>query len=160
MAKKYGQRSSGASPIQEGAGKPSLPGKNNLYQEVTDRIVRELEQGRVPWVQPWGAAKAALGLPKNAATGRAYSGINILILWSAATEGGFPGQHWLTFRQALTLGGHVRKGERGTTVCYADRFTPKAEIERRARAASRMPCPSSSASPCSTPRNARVCPGI
>jgi len=128
MAKKGERRSSGESPIQEGgAGRPSL------YQQVTERIIRELEAGRVPWVQPWGAAKAALGLPKNAATGRTYSGINVLILWGAVIEAGFPTQQWLTFRQALALGGHVMKGESGTTVCYADRFTPRAELERVAR---------------------------
>jgi antirestriction protein ArdC len=107
--------------------------KASLYQEVTDKIIAELEQGRVPWVQPWGHAKAGLGLPKNAATGRRYSGVNILILWGAVIEKGFAHQHWLTFRQALDLGGNVRKGERGTTVCYADRFIPKAELERAAR---------------------------
>ena len=104
--------------------------KASLYQEVTDRIIGELEQGRVPWVQPWGQAKAGLGLPKNATTSRRYSGVNILILWGAVIERGFASQHWLTFRQALELGGAVRKGERGTTVCYADRFIPKAEQER------------------------------
>jgi antirestriction protein ArdC len=72
-------------------------------------------------------------MPKNAATGRRYSGINILILWDAVIEGGFSGQNWLTFRQALALGGHVRKGERGTTVVYADRFTPDDERQRAAR---------------------------
>jgi antirestriction protein ArdC len=127
MARNGRRRSSGEQPIQEGAGRPSL------YQEVTDRIIRELEEGRVPWVQPWASAKAALGLPKNAATGRAYSGINVLILWGAVIEQGFPAQQWLTFRQALTLGGHVMKGARGTTVCYADRFTPRSEVERVAR---------------------------
>ncbi len=104
--------------------------RGSLYQEVTDRIIAELEQGRVPWVQPWGQGKARLGLPRNAATGRRYSGVNILILWGAVIECGYPSQDWLTFRQALDLGGHVRKGERGTTVCYADRFIPKAELER------------------------------
>lgn len=107
--------------------------KPSLYQEVTDRIIAELEQGRVPWVQPWGRAKAGLGLPRNAATGRRYSGVNILILWGAVIEKGFPSQHWLTFRQALDMGGNVRKGEHGTTVCYADRFIPKGEIERAAK---------------------------
>ena len=110
-----------------GAGKP------NLYQEVTDRIIAELEQGRVPWVQPWGRAKAGLGLPRNAATGRRYSGVNILILWGAVIERGFSSQQWLTFRQALDLGGSVRKGEHGTTICYADRFIPKEEQERARR---------------------------
>lgn len=104
-----------------------------LYQEVTDRIVAELEAGRVPWVQPWGRAKAGLGLPRNAATSRRYSGINILILWGAVIERGYGRQSWLTFRQALALGGHVRKGERGTTVCYADRFIPRKEQERAAQ---------------------------
>lgn len=110
----------------------SEPKRETIYQEVTDRIIAELEQGRVPWVQPWGRAKAALGLPRNAATDRTYSGINILILWGAVIERGFPAQTWLTFRQALALGGHVRKGERGTTVVYADRFIPEAEKARAA----------------------------
>jgi antirestriction protein ArdC len=114
--------------------KPSGPGRETIYQEVTDRIIAELEAGRVPWVQPWGAARAGIGLPRNAATARRYSGINILILWGAVIEKGYSAQHWLTFRQALSLGGHVRKGERGTTVVYADRFIPKGEQQRAAEA--------------------------
>ena len=106
----------------------------NLYDEITDKIIAELEAGRVPWVQPWGtaAAKAPLAMPKNASTNRQYSGVNILILWGAVIERGFTGQSWLTFRQALSLGGHVRKGERGTTVVYADRFVPSNEKRRAA----------------------------
>jgi antirestriction protein ArdC len=107
-------------------------GRGNLYQEVTDRIIAELEAGRVPWVQPWDSSQTALGLPANAATGRHYSGVNILILWAAAIGKAYPSQRWLTFRQALDLGGAVRKGERGTTVVYADRFVPEAERERAA----------------------------
>ena len=106
--------------------------RTNLYDEITGKILAELEAGRLPWVQPWGtaAAKAPLAMPKNAATGRGYSGINVLILWGAVIEHGFPGQSWLTFRQALALGGNVRKGERGTTVVYADRFIPDDEKKR------------------------------
>lgn len=108
--------------------------RTNLYSEITDKIIAELEAGRVPWVQPWGtsAAKAPLGLPKNASSDRQYSGINVLLLWGAVIERGFSGQSWLTFRQALSFGGNVRKGERGTTVVYADRFVPEDE-KRRAR---------------------------
>jgi antirestriction protein ArdC len=104
----------------------------NLYDEITDKIIGELEIGRVPWVQPWGtaAAKAPLAMPKNAVTSRHYSGVNVLILWGAVIERGFAGQSWLTFRQALALGGHIRKGERGTTVVYADRFVPVDEKRR------------------------------
>jgi len=111
-------------------GKRSEPRRTSLYSEITDRIIADLERGRVPWVKPWGAAKASLGLPRNAATGRGYSGINILILWGAVIEHGYPGQDWLTFRQALSLGGNVRKGEHGTTIVHADRFIPKNEKER------------------------------
>lgn len=106
----------------------------SLYDEITDKIIAELEAGRVPWVQPWATAvaKAPLAMPQNASTGRQYSGVNILILWGAVIERGFAGQSWLTFRQALSLGGHVRKGERGTTVVYADRFVPNDEKRRAA----------------------------
>jgi len=104
----------------------------SLYQEITDKIIAELEAGRVPCVQPWGTvqAKASLTMPRNATTQRQYSGINVLILWGAVIEHGFSAQNWLTFRQALGLGGSVRKGEHGITVVYADRFVP--DEERRA----------------------------
>jgi antirestriction protein ArdC len=64
--------------------------RSSLYDEITGKIIAELEAGRVPWVQPWGtaSAKAPLAMPKNAATGREYSGINVLILWGAVIEHG------------------------------------------------------------------------
>ncbi|MBV1690376.1 DUF1738 domain-containing protein [Novosphingobium sp. G106] len=108
----------------------------NLYDEVTARIVAELEAGRFPWVQPWAgsagleAGGIAPGLPRNALTSRAYSGINVLILWGAVIERGYPSQGWLTYRQAASAGGSVRKGESGTCVVYADRFVPEAEKVR------------------------------
>ena len=112
----------------------SRPERANLYDEITARIIGDLEAGRLPWVQPWGSSgvTAPLAMPRNAATGRAYSGINVLILWGATVARGFSRHSWLTFRQALGLGGNVRKGERGTTVVYADRFVPEDE-KRRAR---------------------------
>jgi antirestriction protein ArdC len=110
----------------------SFADRSSVYQEITGKIIAELEQGRVPWVQPWNAAATPLGLPKNAATGRAYSGINILILWIAGMERGFTGHNWLTFRQALKLGGHVRKGEKGVTAVFADRYIPWRERQRAA----------------------------
>jgi len=103
----------------------------NLYDAVTAKIIAELEDGRVPWVQPWGrAGGTGPGLPRNAVTARSYSGVNILILWGAVIEQGWPSQGWLTFRQAQQAGGCVRKGERGVSVVYADRFTPEAEKQR------------------------------
>jgi antirestriction protein ArdC len=126
-----------------GEGQPNAPKRRtnpdasriSLYDEVSAKIVAELEAGRFPWVQPWGAVGApgcpngggvSPGLPRNALTGRRYSGVNVLILWGAVIERDWPSQGWLTFRQALEAGGSVRKGERGTIVVYADRFVPKA----------------------------------
>jgi antirestriction protein ArdC len=102
----------------------------SLYEEVTAKIIGQLEAGVFPWVQPWSSAAAGIGLPRNAVSGRPYSGINVLILWGAVIESGYDSQDWLTFRQALAAGGSVRKGERGQTIFYADRFTPKNEHEQ------------------------------
>lgn len=104
--------------------------RESVYAEVTKRVIAELEAGRLPWVQPWDNAACGCAMPANAATGRAYSGIRVLILWSTIIERGFGSQRWLTFRQAIGAGGNVRKGETGTTVCYADRFTPEQEKAR------------------------------
>ena len=92
--------------------------RTNLYSEISDKIIAELEAGRVPWFQSWGTAvaKAPLAMPRNASTGRTYSGIGVLLLWGAVVKRGFDGQSWLTFCQALSFGGNVRKGERGSTV--------------------------------------------
>ncbi|OWQ92894.1 ArdC family protein [Sphingopyxis witflariensis] len=103
--------------------------RQSLYSEVTSRISAELEEGRLPWVQPWDSAACGCTMPHNAGTARRYSGINVLILWAEVIGRGFASQRWLTYRQAEAAGGHVRRGEKGTIICYADRFTPKAEAE-------------------------------
>jgi antirestriction protein ArdC len=133
--------------------------RTSLYQEITDKIITELKAGRVPWVQPWGtvAAKALLTMPKNAATHRHYSGINVLILWGAVIDRGFSTQNWLAFQQALRLGGNVRNGERGTTVLYADHLCPMRNVgELSAMDANRTRSHSSNDLRCSTPINAKT----
>jgi antirestriction protein ArdC len=133
---KGGRGPRAARAARKGAGEAAPGGAServDVYDAVTARIIAELEQGRVPWVQPWGrVGGAAAGLPHNARTGRSYSGINILILWGAVIEAGYASQGWLTFRQAIEAGGAVRKGEHGTTVVYADRFVPESEKARAA----------------------------
>ena len=106
--------------------------RDNLYRDVTDKIIAELEQGIVPWVQPWTSARqlCPLGLPVNGLTRRSYSGINILLLWSALEEQGFASPYWVTFKQCIAMGGSVRKGEKGTHVYFADRFVPQKEKAR------------------------------
>lgn len=68
-------------------------------------------------------------MPQNAGTARKYSGINVLILWAEGIAKSYTSQRWLTYRQAEAAGGNVGRGEKGTVICYADRFTPKAEAE-------------------------------
>jgi antirestriction protein ArdC len=90
--------------------------KRDLYADVSARIVAELETGAAPWIKPWAATPGA-NTPRNAATNRPYSGCNVVLLWMAQAAG-FRTPRYLTFKQALELGGHVRKGERGTKVYF------------------------------------------
>ncbi len=107
-------------------------GRENIYREIADKIIADLERGIVPWVQPWtnSSQLCLLGLPVNGLTRRSYSGINILLLWSALEERGFASPYWVTFKQCIAMGGSVRKGEKGTHVYYADKFVPQKEIAR------------------------------
>ena len=85
----------------------------NVYEVITDRIVKQLEAGVAPWHKPW-KERGRAALPRNLVTGREYRGINVWILMSS----GFGSPYWLTFKQALELGGHVRKGQAGLPVVY------------------------------------------
>ncbi len=110
--------------------KKSKVERQSLYSEVTSRIIAEFEEGRLPWVQPWDSSACGCTMPQNAGTARRYSGINVLILWAEAVAEGYASQRWLTYRQAEAAGGNVRRGEKGTVIGYADRFTPKAEADQ------------------------------
>lgn len=100
--------------------------RQDVYTRVTDRIVADLEQGVRTWVKPWSAEHAAGKITRPLRhNGTPYSGINILMLWSAALAGGFAAPIWMTFKQALELKAHVRKGEKGSLVVYANSITRK-----------------------------------
>ena len=86
----------------------------DLYKEVTDRVVKALEEGVGPWVRPWYSNTEH----RNVLSKRPYRGINVLLLNLAMIERGFPTPLWLTYREAKRLGGYVRKGEVGTTVVF------------------------------------------
>ena len=104
--------------------------RQTIYTEVTERIIREVEGGVIPWVCPWKAGVGQDGLPVNATSGRRYSGINLLLLWMSAAGHGYATSRWLTYRQASEAGGQVRRGERGTMVVYAATYTPRDEIAK------------------------------
>ena len=98
--------------------------KPDVYSRITDKIVADLEQGVRPWMRPWSAEHAAGKITRPLRhNGIPYKGINVIMLWVAATTKGYACPLWLTFKQAQELGGVVRKGERGELVVYADRIT-------------------------------------
>jgi antirestriction protein ArdC len=79
----------------------------DIYQSVTDRIATALEEGTVPWHQPWND-----GHPFNIRTNRHYRGVNILLLGLQP----YTDPRWGTFKAISESGGHVRKGEKGTWI--------------------------------------------
>ncbi|MFK7735159.1 MAG: ArdC family protein [Pirellulaceae bacterium] len=97
--------------------------RSDIYQTVTDTILKQLEDGVRPWLKPWNAEHAAGRITRPLRhNGEAYHGINILMLWASAEQQGFAAPLWLTFKQAQELGGHVKKGEKGSPVVYASTF--------------------------------------
>jgi antirestriction protein ArdC len=98
----------------------------DLMQRVTDQLIEAMEEGRVPWRKPW----TEYGPPRNAATGRHYHGVNILLLTLRQQAGEFEYPLWLTLRQANERGGRVRKGERGQLVVFSKRTTEEVRNEK------------------------------
>jgi antirestriction protein ArdC len=103
---------------------------NDLYDTVTRQIIAALEAGTPPWVCPWRRDPQEM-VPRNAASGRPYRGVNVLLLSLRLQASGYVHNRWLTFNQARALGAHVRAGERGTQVV----FFKLHEVEREPRAA-------------------------
>src|SRR4051794_2919935 len=98
--------------------------RTDVYTRITNRIIADLDRGVRPWLKPWNTADTAGRITRPLRhNGQPYSGINVMLLWSEAFERGFVSPTWMTFRQALALGGHVRKGETGSTVVYTNRVT-------------------------------------
>ncbi|WP_162055802.1 ArdC family protein [Pontibacter pamirensis] len=87
---------------------------NQLAEQVTNEVIAQLEQGKVPWQKPW----TSYGLPKNYLSGRHYEGFNAFYLHYITEERHFTTPYFLTFKQAKELGGHVKKGEKGTPIIY------------------------------------------
>jgi antirestriction protein ArdC len=105
---------------------------NALYESVTSSIIKEMEIGAVPWIKPWKTPRNhGSVMPHNVATGRAYSGINIPLLWGAADERGYTSHEWMTFQQARMRDATVRKGEKGTHIVFTKQLLKKEDDEER-----------------------------
>jgi antirestriction protein ArdC len=106
--------------------------KTDLYQSVTDSIIAQIEGGTLPWLKPWKATAGVSGggmFPCNHISGRSYSGVNVMILWSRA----FSSNRWMTYKQAQSVGATVRKGEKGTQIVFASprKYEDKATGEEK-----------------------------
>jgi antirestriction protein ArdC len=103
------------------AHEPARPdsGPADPHQEVTNRIIADLEAGTRAWIRPWD--DGGIGVRPLRHDGQPYHGVNVLTLWAEAAVRQYAAPVWMTFRQALALGGAVRKGERGVRVIYASR---------------------------------------
>lgn len=94
----------------------------DIYAEVTSRMIAQLEQGLIPWKSPY-FSKA--GFPCNFVSGKAYRGINVFLLANLR----FTSPYFLTYLQAKELGGHVRKGEKGSLVIKYGTYTKESDDE-------------------------------
>jgi len=87
---------------------------SQLADQVTSDVITQLAQGKVVWQKPW----SSYGLPKNYRSGRHYEGFNAFYLNYITEKNNFTAPYFLTFKQAQEIGGHIRKGEKGTPVIY------------------------------------------
>ena len=78
----------------------------DIYAEITNRIVSEMESGLIPWQKPWVASGGCVSY----ATGKPYSLLNQMLL-------GRPGEY-ATFKQIQQAGGYVKKGQKASMVVF------------------------------------------
>lgn len=98
--------------------------QNDIYTRVTNKIITDLEQGVRTWMKPWNSDHLAGRITKPLRhNGLPYQGLNVILLWAAATEREFTSSRWMTYRQAAELGAQVHKGEKGELVVYANKLT-------------------------------------
>lgn len=100
-------------------------------ETITAAIIERLEAGTRPWAKPWTGSRVDRPLR---ACGIPYRGINTFWLWLVADARGYASPHWMTYRQAMELGGQVRRGEKSTIAVFYKSYTkesPSGEDEQR-----------------------------
>ena len=91
--------------------------RQRVEDEIADRIIELLDKGELPpWEKGWRNSKS--GDPVNALTMKPYRGINRWLTLITQQSMGYDDPRWLTYRQAEGLGGHVRKGEKSTSIIF------------------------------------------
>ena len=97
-----------------------MSNSNKAYEVITDRILSALEQNIVPWHKPWSLPA---GIRPQNVSGHVYTGINTFMLGMS----GYSDPRWLTYRKATELGGHVKRGEKGTPIVFVKPLTVERE---------------------------------
>lgn len=108
--------------------KPEFEVKKDFRQELTDKFVAALEEGRIPWQRPWNESTMPVRTPMNAITEKPYQGGNRMILTLTQMDKDYADPRWVTYNQAQTLGGSVAKGEKGTQIEF---WREKAFFQRK-----------------------------
>ncbi len=88
---------------------------NKVYEIITEQIIAQLEKGIIPWKRAYLG-----GMPKNGISMKEYNGINIFLL----SVRGYANPFWFTFKQVQQLGGHIKKGEKGTPIIFWKKWIP------------------------------------
>lgn len=113
--------------------------KDTFYETITNKIIELLEQVSLEDYKPPFASLAAQGLPVNPFTEKHYNGINIPCLWFYQQEKGFYSNQWATFRQWKENGASVRKGEKGSTICFYKTLLVDEENEKGEEVTNKIP---------------------
>lgn len=93
--------------------------RNDLHQRITQQIIQSIEAGAGDYQMPWNTRGSSAPLPQNPVGKYEYHGINVLSLWASQQLRAFTTGRWATYRQWLSIGAQVRKGETGSpTVFY------------------------------------------
>jgi len=90
----------------------------DIRTSITNTVIESLEAGGhiLPWRRPWAADPNGLGLATSLSTGRAYTGINQLVLQCLSMKRGYQSRWFSTFQQIKHAGGSVKKGEKAVQV--------------------------------------------
>lgn len=84
----------------------------DIYAEITEKVIEQMEAGTMPWKRPWVADKSQNHFPTNYISNKPYRGINVMILWCSD----YADQRFATYKQWASKGGQVRRGESGTKI--------------------------------------------
>lgn len=114
--------------------------QTDIYARITGKIIADLENGNLTWRKPWNSEHLASQVMRPLRWNDIpYSGINTMMLWGTAAEQGYTSPYWMTFKQATDLKANVRKGEKGTQIVYADKFTKEEEAANGEMITSQIP---------------------